>query len=46
MDDAVARLRRHRHLSVSIADCPDRSRLSDFIIDQKEICDLVVLGGG
>jgi len=45
-DEAVAHLSRHEHIMLTIADCPDRSRLSDFIIDQKKSCDLVVLGGG
>lgn len=46
MDEAIAMLRQHRHLSVTVADCPDRERLSDCIIERKNACDLVVLGGG
>lgn len=45
-DAAVAHLRRHEHLTLTIADCPDRGDLSDFIIERKASCDLVVLGGG
>ncbi len=46
MDAAIAQLRRHDGVSVDVADCPDREKLSDLIIAHKGRCDLIVLGGG
>lgn len=46
MEAAVEQLDRHDDLEVTVADCPERELLTDFIMDHRKSCDLVVLGGG
>jgi diacylglycerol kinase (ATP) len=46
MENAIAQLDRHDDIDVTVADCPAPGQLSQFIVERRTHCDLVVLGGG
>ena len=43
---AIERLRSHPGLKVDVADVSDASTISRIIVERRETCDLVVVGGG
>jgi diacylglycerol kinase (ATP) len=46
MEAAIERLDSSPDLAVTVADCADKAKLPDIIVERRNDCDLVVLGGG